>query len=147
MRALCLDVGNERIGLALSDDLGLLARPLEIVLRVSGPASYHRIVALVEQYGIDRIVVGLPCLMDGSSGKQVASTEAYVAGLQTHTSIPIVYWDERLSSQAADAIIARNRRRHRHTTHNDAVAAAVILQEYLDNQQHPMGSDTTEASS
>ena len=146
MRVLCLDVGDERIGLALSDELGLLARPLEIVQRVAGPASFHRIVALVEEYGVDRIVVGMPYRMDGRKGKQVQSTEAYVAGLERHTSLPIIYWDERLSSQAADAIMAQNRRRHRGTEHNDAVAAAVILQEYLDNVQRPISPSATEVS-
>ena len=146
MRILCLDVGDERIGLALSDELGMVARPLEIVGRVAGPASFRRILALCEQHRVQRIIVGLPVLMDGSSGKQVQSTEAYVAGLRTHTDLPIAYWDERLSSQKADAIIAQNRRRRRQPTHNDAVAAAVILQEYLDRQDRCSCPDASKAA-
>jgi len=146
VRFLCLDVGDERIGLALSDELGMVARPLEIVRRVAGPASFHRIVALCEQQQVERIVVGLPLLMDGTSGRQVQSTEAYVAGLRSHTSLPIVFWDERLSSQKADAIITQNRRRRKHPSHNDAVAAAVILQEYLDRQERCARPHTSEVA-
>ena len=146
MRILCLDVGDERIGLALSDELGMVARPLEIVRRVAGPASFRRMVALCEKHGVERIVVGLPLLMDGSPGKQVQSTEAYVAGLRTHTDLPITYWDERLSSQKADAIIAQNRQRRKQPTHNDAVAAAVILQEYLDRQDPYSCPDASKAA-
>jgi putative Holliday junction resolvase len=140
MRYLALDVGDERIGLALSDETGQLARPLTIIRRVSGPTSFHHIAQLVQEHGIDQIVVGLPLLPDGSSGTQVASARAYVAGLARHVTTPIVYWDERYSSETADQIIAGNRKRARRPAHNDDVAAAVILQGYLDRERTAHGA-------
>jgi len=135
MRHLALDVGDERIGLAISDGLGLTARPLETIRRVSGPASFHRIARIVAEQDVDELVIGLPLLENGREGKQVASTRAYVAGLVKHVDLPIVYWDERYSSGDAQQIMidnGRGRRRRRHSI--DAVAAAVFLQQYLDEQ-------------
>lgn len=133
MRALGLDVGDERIGIALSDALGTMARPLEVIARSAGAASFQRIAALVAEHAIARIVVGLPLLPGGSEGKQVASVRAYVRGLQTHVTTSIVYWDERDSSNEAARILADNAVGHRRQRRRqDAVAAAVILQDYLD---------------
>lgn len=147
MRHMALDVGDERIGVALSDQSGYLARPLEIVTRRSGPSSFVRIAEIVAQHGVEVIVVGLPLMPDGSEEEQVRSTRAYVAGLTEHVSVPIVYWDERLTTFRAREIIAEQEsvrgRRGRPTPEkrsgkrrrrDDAVAAAVILQEYLDAQ-------------
>lgn len=133
MRYLALDVGDERIGLALSDETGLLARPLAIVERIAGAASFCHIAELVAHYRVERLVVGMPYLPDGSRGKQIESTEAYVAGLVKHIDTPIAYWDERYSSEQADAIIAQQSHRRRKRKGNDDIAAAVILQEYLDH--------------
>lgn len=133
MRSLALDVGDERIGIAVSDMSGFLARPLEVVQRVSGPASFYRIAALVKEHNVGRIVIGLPLLADGTEGKQVESTRAYVRGLEQHVDVPIIYWDERGSTQRAQQHMIDNRRsRKRRRKRLDAVAAAVILQEYLD---------------
>ena len=135
MRYLALDVGDERIGLALSDAEALIARPLGIVARVKGPASFHHIARLVAEHGIGGIVVGLPLLPDGSEGKQVRSTKAYVRGLQKHVSLPITYWDERNTTMRAHEILdevgARTSRRKGYV---DDVAAAVILQGFLDER-------------
>lgn len=128
MRHLALDVGEERIGIAISDETGLVARPLETIMRVPGPGSFERIADIVQKKEIDAIVVGLPLLLNGSKGKQVRSTRAYVRGLATHVQVPIIYWDERYSTNRAKEIMVENRSRHS----LDAVAAAVILQEYLD---------------
>jgi putative holliday junction resolvase len=136
VRILALDVGDERIGVAISDQSGYLARPLEVLARSAGPASFARLVQLITSEQVSLLVVGLPLLADGSEGKQVQSVRAYMAGLVRHTACPFVYWDERYSSQQAAHILAENAsRRRRRQRANDAVAAAIILQEYLDEQR------------
>lgn len=152
MRYLALDVGDERIGVAVSDAGGLIARPLEVIPRVRGAASFRRIVALIEAYGgatdggdaaIDMgvvgIVVGWPLLPDGSEGAQVRSTAAYIRGLQRHTDLPIIRYDERHSTARARELAVRTAvgtgAGGGHRTDNlDALAAAVILQEFLNER-------------
>jgi putative Holliday junction resolvase len=133
MRYLALDVGDERIGVAISDELGALARPLTVLRRESGPGSFRRLAALVSEHQVGAIVVGLPLLEDGSEGEQVRSTRAYVRGLRDHVELPVVFWDERDSTHRAEEIMSVNRRsKRRRQERLDAVAAAVILQSYLD---------------
>jgi len=133
MRILALDIGEERIGIAISDTLGFLARPLEVIPRQPGPASFQRIAQIVTQNQVRRIVVGLPLLPDGRKGKQVRSTEAYTRELAKYVQVPIEYWDERYSTDRADEIMIESGRKRKHRQRmRDAVAAAVILQEYLD---------------
>jgi len=135
MRCLALDVGDERVGVAISDSSAFLARPLSVVARRPGPASFLRIAEIIAGNGVELVVVGLPLLLDGTEGKQVRSTRAYVRGLQRHIDVPIVYWDERSSTRrATEIMIESGRGRHRQRRAKDAVAAAVILQEYLDDQ-------------
>ncbi|MHB1357880.1 MAG: Holliday junction resolvase RuvX [Anaerolineae bacterium] len=134
-RFLALDVGDERVGLAISDEQGLLARPLEVVARVSGSASYLHICAVIKAQGIESIIVGWPLTPDGTEGAQVRSTAAYLRGLAKFVTIPIVRWDERSSTNEADAIMSQDGASRRRARRNrDAVAAAVILQHYLDNK-------------
>jgi putative Holliday junction resolvase len=133
MRYLALDVGDERIGVAISDRDGHLARPLEVIPRRAGPTSYQRIAQIVAENEVQLIVVGLPLLPSGSEGKQVRSTQAYIEGLGVHVHVPIQVWDERGSTRRASQILLENdSRRRRRKESSDAVAAAVILQEYLD---------------
>ncbi len=132
MRIMCLDVGDERIGIALSDETALLAAPLEVIARVPGAASYLRLAEIVRREGVARIVVGLPLLPDGSEGKQVASARAYVRGLPRYVDLPVVFWDERHSTSEARDIAAHNRPRRR-ARRVDHIAASVILQDYLDH--------------
>lgn len=135
MRYLALDVGDERIGVAISDSSGVLARPLEVIPRRSGPSSFLRLAQIVAENQVELLVVGLPLLPDGSEGKQVRSTQAYVRGLKAYLDIPTRYWDERDSTRRANACLIENgRSRRRRRQKIDAVAAAVILQEYLDSE-------------
>jgi len=140
MRIMALDVGDERIGVALSDETALIASPLEVIRRAPGAASYLRLAEIVRAHGVERIVVGLPLRADGTEGKQVASTRAYVRGLARYVDLPVVYWDERYTSAAAREVTAdregsraRARRRRRPAPVDD-VAAAVILQDYLNSR-------------
>jgi putative holliday junction resolvase len=132
-RILALDVGEERIGLAISDELARLARPFEVVIRVPGSASFEHIRDVVLSQGIGLMVIGWPLLEGGAEGAQVRSTAAYLRGLEKYIAIPIVRWDERSSTNEANTTMSRDgtsRRRVRRK--RDAVAAAIILQRYLD---------------
>ncbi len=137
MRILALDIGNERIGVAVSDELGLLARPLTVLKRVSGNESFLAIKELVRKYQTKTIIVGLPLLPSGDEGEQVASTQAYVRGMRTHMDdLEIIYVDERDTTLRAKEIMLQNKKSARDLEeHIDAVAAAVILQSYLDHGQ------------
>jgi len=134
MRLLALDVGDERIGVAISDETGAFARPYAVIPRVRGAASYLRIREIVEQEGVARIIVGLPLLEDGRRGKQVASVEAYVRGLEQHVELPITYWYERYTTLEAQELWRETGARQRDRQEIDAVAAAVILRDYIEHQ-------------
>jgi putative Holliday junction resolvase len=130
VRYLCLDVGARWIGVALSDPTGFLASPLCTLQRSELQAA--RLLALIEEHEVEGMVVGLPLNMDGSSGSQVDDTYAYVESLGDVT-IPVFFWDERLSSWEAEQVIARVKGRSpRRRERLDAIAAAVVLQDFLD---------------
>jgi putative Holliday junction resolvase len=131
MRYLALDLGERRIGVAISDVLGMLARPLEIFHRTSRVADFVHIGALVTRNQVDAVVMGLPLNMDGSEGRQAAWVRDYSAALAAAIAIPVYLWDERLTSEeAADVMRTQGKSPIKGTI--DAVAAAVILQSYLD---------------
>jgi putative holliday junction resolvase len=137
-RVLAVDVGGRRVGLAISDPSGTLARPLETIA-VSSPADAvhrvaQRIVAIAaEDDGLATIVVGLPSHLDGSASEATAGTMTFVAALRERTDVPIVTEDERLSSREAESRLAANERDwRRRKAKLDAAAAAVVLQGYLD---------------
>jgi putative Holliday junction resolvase len=147
MRALALDLGERRIGVAVSDTLGMVARPLEIFSRTSRKADFAYIGALVTAHQVDAVVVGLPLNMDGSEGRQAAWVRDYSAALAETLTVPVHLWDERLTSEeAADILRAQGKSTAKGTL--DAVAAAVILQSYLDSRylaiHHNLSTDSTD---
>ena len=134
MRALGLDLGTKRIGVALSDSAGTMATPYEVVQRSGSHERDHaRIAALAEEAGAELLVVGLPLSLDGSKGPAALGVEAEIAELREHVPLPVETWDERLSTVEATrrlrAAGVRGRKR-RHVV--DQVAATVILQSWLD---------------
>jgi len=137
-RAIGLDVGERRIGVAVSDELGLIASPVTTLdLEREGP---EKLLALIEQYAPSRIVVGLPVTMRGREGTQAAETRRFVEWLRPRVACPIVFWDERLTSTAAERLLAASgMRRSRRREAVDAVAAALLLQSYLDAQRAGSG--------
>jgi len=143
MKLLGLDVGDRRIGVAVSDTAGLIATPLEVVHRTSRVQDFRRIANLVREQQAAGLVVGHPLNDDGSAGPQARRIERYVAALAEALraeglDVPIVFWDESFSTQRAEETIALSGRRSRQRRgHIDAVAAAVILQDYLDEQRPP----------
>ena len=136
MRALGLDVGERRIGAALSDPEGILATPLEAIDVQSHDQALERIVALACEHGVDRVVVGLPISMDGTLGPQAQRVKSFADALAERVGLPVLTWDERLSTVAAgrvlaDAGVKRGKRKKR----IDSVAASLVLQGYLDRER------------
>lgn len=132
MRILALDLGDRRIGVALSDSTGTLARPLEIFRRTSRAADFAHIAALVTKHAVSTVVIGLPLNMDGSEGPRSAWVRDYSAALTEALEVPVVLWDERLSTvEATDILHQQGRRADKAVV--DAFAAAVILQSYLEH--------------
>ena len=131
MRILCLDVGDRRIGTALSDPLQITASPLGIIERCDQNQDIQSISQLVTSHNVVRVVVGLPVSLTGRISQQAASVQSFIANLTAKLDVPVVSWDEALSTVRARQIIA-SKTRKKVDFHDDAVAAAVILQSYLD---------------
>ena len=127
-----LDVGDRRIGLALSDPLGILASGLGALERRDPERDVEAILALARENQVNRVVVGLPRHLDGSLGEQARKVQAFAQKLGELLPVPLEYWDERLSTVAARERLreAGVKRASRHRV--DAAAATVILQGYLD---------------
>jgi putative Holliday junction resolvase len=127
-----LDVGDRRIGVAISDPTGLVVRPLNVLRRTSNLADGDAIARLVAENQVEQLVVGLPLAGDNSIGEQARKTLAFVRFLRKRLTIPIATWDERYSTQDAQReMIAQGRRRARRRELLDAAAAAVLLDEWL----------------
>ena len=126
-----LDVGGKRTGVAVSDELGIIATPIQFVLR--GVRDRDEFRRLAERFSITKIVAGLPSTLSGLEGFQAQAARAYADSLAEDLGLPLDYWDERLTSTIAErrmveAGLNRNQRKER----IDAIAAAVMLQGYLD---------------
>ncbi|MDH7486033.1 MAG: Holliday junction resolvase RuvX [Anaerolineae bacterium] len=134
-RLLALDVGERRVGVAVSDVAGWLARPLTIITRRSRREDFAAIARLVEEQEATAVVVGYPLNMDDSIGPQARRVARYAAALQRVLPVPVVLWDERLSSEEALQRLRAAGGSRRRRSHLDDAAAAVILQEYLDAQR------------
>jgi putative holliday junction resolvase len=133
-RRVALDVGGRRIGLAVSDELGLVASPVRSVdIKREG---MHGLVAAIADYDPVELVVGLPTGLSGREGPQANEVRQFAAALAEFVSVPITYWDERLTTFAADqALIESGHGVRRRKQLVDAVAASLILQSYLDSQR------------
>ena len=133
-RALGIDPGDARIGLALSDELRMLAHPLQNVN--AGKAALAQIVAVIQEKSVDTVVVGLPKNMDGSKGAAAAKAELFAEDLRKRVpKVKVVLWDERLTTVAAQRTLheaGRNAKQSKGLV--DQVAAQLILQGWLDAQ-------------
>lgn len=130
-----LDVGSKTIGMALSDVGGQVATALEVWARQGHVADAKAVASRVSQYEVGRIVVGLPLELDGTFGHRARLVERFVAVLSAALDIPVVWWDERFSTAAAErtlieADVSRKKRKQK----IDALAAQFILQGWLDAQ-------------
>lgn len=137
MQILCLDIGMVRIGIAKSDELEIIASPLEVYKRtnsINNDAKY--IAKLVESKNIGLIVVGLPLKMDGTSGSSVDVVNEFVEKIKKFTNVPIVMQDERFSTVSATNILLEgNVSREKRKGVVDKLAATIILQSFLDKKQ------------
>jgi len=134
IRILGLDVGSVRVGVALSDPLGMTAQPLEVIQRRKVDA-FARIAELVAEHEVQRVVVGNPLRLDGDVGPAAEAIGAFIEALRERLEVPVEAWDERLSTaQAERAMIGGGVRREDRRQSIDKVAAALILQSYLDAQ-------------
>lgn len=141
MRVVCLDIGERRIGVAISDATGTLARPLGTLAREGSEAdAIARVAEEIdrlgrEEDGVSQIVIGLPRRLDGRATEQTPRVEAFARLLAARTSIPIAFQDERLTSREAESRLAiRERDWRKRKARLDAAAAAIILQDYLDRE-------------
>ena len=133
MRSLGLDVGDKRIGVALSDPQGILASPFTIINCRDEKTDVEAIIDIINRKQVKQIIVGLPRSMNGSLGKQAQKVETFTRRLRNYTEAPVEFRDERLTTVSAKRLAqAVNVRKTRGKARYDAIAAALILQGYLD---------------
>jgi putative Holliday junction resolvase len=133
MRILGIDPGERRIGLAISDDLGITAQGLETFDKKSGQDLLAFLSTLFDEYGVDEIVVGNPVHLSGGVSESSQMAQQLAAVLQKRFDVPVTLWDERLSSEEAKRVL-RGSRARKGTI--DRVAAVLILQSYLDHKRN-----------
>ena len=133
MRILALDHGTNRIGVAVSDETKTIALPMEYILTEPFAAFLDRLKKILVEKEIDLILIGQPRNMDGSYGPAAQKVEAFVAVLNTAITVPIKMWDERLTSTMANRVLIQGGvRRDKRKEKVDKMAAAILLQSYLD---------------
>jgi len=140
VRVLALDVGERRVGIAIGDPTGTVARPLQALVRGSREEDFAAITALVAEHDVGLVVVGQPLSLDGTEGPQARRVARYAEALAAMLPVPVVAWDERFTTVAAEDILRQNRRQKKRQARTrgevDSIAAAVILQGYLDSQNN-----------
>ncbi|GAB7386484.1 Holliday junction resolvase RuvX [Bacillaceae bacterium] len=128
-----LDLGEKTIGVAVSDALGWTAQGVEVIRRKDRQHDFAQLKELIERYGVERIVVGLPKNMDGTIGAQGEASRRFAHELERAFSLPVDLWDERLTTSAAErTLLAADVSRKKRKRVIDKLAAALILQAYLD---------------
>jgi putative Holliday junction resolvase len=140
-RILALDFGRARIGVAISDELHLLAHPLETIPANEKPAA--RVAEIVREKKVDLVVIGIPKRMNGQIGTAANEVLQFVEKLRVILSCPVVTWDERLTTVAAERALRDAGKKTRHTRrYVDQVAAQMILQSYLDRRAHENAAES-----
>ena len=135
MRILALDVGDKRIGVAVSDLLGILASPLIAIERTSDSKAIDTILEIADEQEVGEIVVGLPISLSGGYSEQTRSVAAFARKLEDRSPMPVKTADERYSTVEAERLLSQSKpQRARSRGEIDSAAAAVILQSYLDTR-------------
>jgi putative Holliday junction resolvase len=130
---MALDVGGRRIGVAVSDPLGIIARSLEVIVRRTDESAVERISELAKDQDVGEIVVGFPRSLSGDVGPQAEAVKSFASQIEEAVDVPLVLWDERLSTVTAARLMRDRGQSARDSKATiDSVAAAVILQDYLD---------------
>ena len=133
MRILAIDHGTKRVGIAISDEMKMIAQPLEFSPAEPFDRFLARLQELLCQKEVELILVGMPRNMDGSYGPAALKVEEFISALRSNTIVPVKTWDERLTSvQANRLLIQGNVRREKRKEKVDQMAAAILLQSYLD---------------
>lgn len=131
-RILALDVGERRIGVAITDPTGATAQPLQTVVRTGQDGGLTRLVAMIRRYDVKEVVVGLPTRTGGEEGPEARRVRAFARRLRSLTGVPVVFVDERYSTREAERILlAADLSRGRRRKVLDHVAAAIVLDTYL----------------
>jgi putative Holliday junction resolvase len=134
MRHLGLDIGDKRIGVAISDAEQILASPLTTIIRDNDEQAITAIVKLLTKYQVEKIIIGLPYSLSGNVGNQAIKVKAFTDILSQHTTTEIEFRDERLSTVAVERLlIDAGKKSQKRKEQRDAAAAAYILQGYLDS--------------
>ncbi len=132
-RVLCLDYGEKRIGVAVSDEFRLTAQSNRVIKRKGIKSDFSIILDIIETFEVGELVVGMPINMNGSLGPQAKKTQAFIDRLKTELDIPIHQWDERLSTSAVKKVLIKaGVRRQKRKKVIDIMEAQYILQGYLD---------------
>ena len=139
MRVLGIDFGTKRVGLAISDETGTIAQALDYLDGGSDKSVSEAVVRVASERGVGKIVVGVPLRMNGQPSEQTERTLRFVKALQSATKMPVIHWDERLTSKQAErALIEGDVRRKDRREKIDKLAAQLLLQSYLDAQEARM---------
>lgn len=134
MRILGLDFGSKRIGVALCDELGLTGQGLTTIVWKNRDQVLDTLEGLVRNYNVEKIVIGYPVRLDGTEGIECEKVNRFARLLEIRLSIPVIRWDETLSSRTAEDILIESRvRREKRKKIVDKIAAAILLQSYLDS--------------
>ena len=135
MRSMGLDVGEVRVGIALSDRTGLIAQGLATLERAGWERDLDYLADVAEKHEVGRFVIGDPLNLDGSPGRQAERAREFASRLKESTGLPVVLWDERFTSLSAEkTLIEAGVRRKKRRKAIDRMAAAILLQSYLDSQ-------------
>jgi len=147
MRTLAIDLGTKRVGLALSDEGGQYATPLDVLIVTSPEQAIAQVLAVIGNEGVERIVLGVPLNMDDSVGPAARFALAWGHALGRQAGKDVVYVDERLSSFAAEQSLVDRKKagerltRQRKREQLDAIAAATFLRQFLDGQLQPLSKE------
>ncbi|MBI2847450.1 MAG: Holliday junction resolvase RuvX [Chloroflexi bacterium] len=140
MRILGLDIGDRRIGVAMSDPGGSLASPLGVITRKDDDSSIEAIASLVSEHGVELVVLGMPHSLHGKEGPQAEKVKAYSLVLSQKLKTPVRVWDERFSTVEAERLLRESGiKAWERKSRRDAWAAALILQGYLDSLRQNTG--------
>lgn len=135
MRIMGLDYGAKTVGVAVSDEMLLTAQPLETITRERESKlrkTYARLEKLMEEYQVEKIVVGLPKKLNNEEGERCEKTREFAGKLEERTGLEVIFWDERLTTVAADHVLEEaNVRKDQRKAYIDKIAASMILENYL----------------
>jgi len=132
MRIIGLDYGEKRIGVAVTDEMGMIAQPVDVVVRKNRQKDLESITALVKKYCPEKIVIGYPVRLDGTESIQCQKVNRFAEILASHLKLPVIRWDEAFSTKEAEEILMRSyMKREKRKEVVDKLAASIILQNYL----------------